>query len=234
MSLFKNFFSKNKGNDDSDKKELILQNIDTAISQSKEEIKKSENEIEQIKKWIAEVIHDNFHVPDDFWYEELAHFIEIKEHKENQSVEKEVIHKSDKLIKEYRSQIKFRETKIELNVMTIAKYEESKHKILNLELSENADDDIPKKQDTFQKHKDRLNELLQNPDNYNYDHNPQKQLENIVENVNELIENHEIDVEVKSFMHKLNTQFKAEMKNYDQIRLINEMEKLIEQYKKKQ
>ena len=56
-------------------------------------------------------------------------------------------------------------------------------------------------------------------------------MENIIERVNELIENHEIEEEVESFMQKLNSQFNTEMKSYDQNRLINEMEKLIEQYK---
>ncbi|RLD63476.1 MAG: hypothetical protein DRI95_11665, partial [Bacteroidetes bacterium] len=164
---------------------------------------------------------------------ELNNFNKIKADKENQTVNQEVIIKSDELIKEYQSQIKFRETKIKLNEMTITKYEESKQKILNLDTVKKISEDIPEKPDTFQKHKKRLNELSQNPDNFNAEQKPQKQLEDIIENVNELIENHEIEEEVKSFMQQLNKQFNTEMKDYDQNRLINEMEKLIEQYKVK-
>ncbi|RLD84351.1 MAG: hypothetical protein DRJ10_01470 [Bacteroidetes bacterium] len=231
MTWIKNLFSKSVKNDDIDKKELLLQNINHAILQSREEIDKLELEIEQIKKWTAEIIHDNFHVPGDFWYEELAHYNAIKENKENKSVEQEVITKSNELIKEYQSQIKFRETKKELNKMTITKYEETKQKILNFDTVKSISEVISEKPDTFQKHKKRIHELSQNPDDFIEEQLPQKQLENIIESVNELIENHEIEEEVKSFMQKLNSQFNTEMKSYDQNRLINEMEKLIEQYK---
>ncbi|MEN8119985.1 MAG: hypothetical protein ABFS35_06550 [Bacteroidota bacterium] len=233
MSLLKRFFSKNTENDDNNKKELLLQKIEKAISNCKLEIEKSNTEIEQIKKWIAEIIHDNFHVPGDFWYEELTHYPEIKKNKENQSVAKETIIKSDELIKEYQSQIKFRETKKELNEMTIVKYQESKQKILDLDLEVNKTEVVPDEPDKFQKHKNRLLELSQNPNNLDSEQKPQKQLQSIIDNVNELIENHKIEEEVQSFMQKLNEQFNIEMKNYDQNRLINEMEKLIEVYKTK-
>lgn len=231
MSWIKNIFSKSVENDDNNKKELLLQNIENAISTCKAEIEKSNTEIKQIKKWIAEIIHENFHVPGDFWYEELAHYNEIKENKENKSVDNKIVIKSDGLIKEYQSQIKFRKTKKKLNEMTIIKYEESNQKLLDLDTVKNISEAIPEKPDTFRKHKNRLNELSQNQDNFNDEQRPQKHLEKVIENVNELIENHEIEEEVKSFMQKLNEQFNTEMKNYDQNRLINEMEKLIEQYK---
>jgi len=232
MTLFKKFFSKSAENDDNDNKELLLQSIENAISECKKEIVKSDIEIEQIKKWIAEIIHENFHVPGDFWYEELSHYTEIKADKENELVNTKVIIKSDELIKEYQSQIKFRETKKELSEMTILKYKESRQKILDLDSQVTENNSIPDKPDIFQKHKNRLRELSENPENFDDKKRPEKQLENIIENVNELIENHEIEEEVQSFMQKLNEQFSTEMKNYDQNRLINEMEKLIEQYKK--
>jgi len=233
MSLFKNIFSKAEEDDDNDKRELLLQNIDKELIKNKEQIAKSINEIEQIKKWIAEVIHDHFYVPGDFWYEELTHFNEIKANKENLSIDKDIISKSDELIKEYQSQIKFRETKIELSEMTIVKYEESKQKIRNLDSKQITKQEKPEKKDAFKKHQNRLNSLSYIPEDFSVEQNSEKQLENIIENVNELIENHEIEEEVQSFMKKLNEQFNTEMKNYDQARLISEMEKLIEQYKKK-
>ena len=232
MTWIKNLFSKSVKNDDHDKTELLLQNINHNMLQSKEEIDELEHEMEQIRKWIAEIIHDNFHVPGDLWYEELANYKAIKQNKENISVEQETIIKSDELIKEYRSQIKFRKTKKKLLEMTIIKYEETKQRILNLDKVKDINKTIPEKPDTFQKHKNRLNELSQHSDNFIEEQTPQKQLEKIIERVNELIENKEIEEEVKSFMQKLNSQFNSEMKNYDQNRLINEMEKLIEQYKK--
>ncbi|OQY02892.1 MAG: hypothetical protein B6I20_06155 [Bacteroidetes bacterium 4572_117] len=233
MSWIKNIFSENKKQDEDISKETLLQNIDNAITECKEEINKLDSEIEQIKKWVAEVIHEHFHIPGDFWYEELANYTEIKENKENKSVGKKVADKCDRIIKDYLSQIKFRETKKELNEMTIHKYEESRQKLLSLNPTETVQEKIQVKQDKFQKHKDRLKDLSQKPENLYNEQKPQKQLENIIENVNELIENHEIDLEVKSFMQKLNSQFNSELKNYDQNRLVSEMEKLIELYKTK-
>ncbi len=232
MAWLKNIFSQKTETDNHDKKELLLQNINHSISENTLKIKKLNNEIEQIKKWIAEVIHDNFHVLGDFWYEELAHFNEIKAAKENKEVDTETINKCEELIKEYQSQIKFRKTKVELTEMTIVKYEESKQKILDLDSKESIDIETPEEQsDSFKKHQNRLNELSKNPENTNIGQSTKNELENIIEKVNELIENQEIEEEVQSFMKKLNEQFSTEMKNYDQARLINEMEKLIEQYK---
>ena len=231
MSLFKKMFSKSSKESDNQQKELLLKNIDEQISENKENVSKSMNEIEHIKKWIAEVIHDHFYVPGDFWYEELSHFDEIKANKENLSVDADVLHRSEELIKEYQSQIKFRETKIELSEMTIVKFEESKQKILDLDSKQITKLEVPEESDAFKKHQIRLNDLSHIPEGFNNEQNFEKQLENITENVNELIENHEIEEEVQLFMKKLNEQFNAEMKNYDQTRLISEMEKLIEQYK---
>ena len=51
MSWVKKLFSKNTEKDDNNKKELLLQNIEDAISNCKQEIEKSITEIEQIKKY---------------------------------------------------------------------------------------------------------------------------------------------------------------------------------------
>jgi len=230
MSWINKFFSDGEDQNDDEKKELLLQQIEHGIMQCKEEVKKIDSEIVKIKKWIAELIHENFHVPGDFWYEELKNYTAIKAAKENKLLDEKTIKKCDNLINEYKKQIKFRETKKELNQMTIGKYEDNKQKLLQLELVEDEHGNTIVL-DKFEKHKNRLNVLSEDIKNFNKEERPESQLENIVENVKLIIENHEIDEEVKTFMTKLNQQFSAEMGNYDQNRLIREMESLIEQYK---
>jgi hypothetical protein len=230
MSWINKFFSDGEDQNDDEKKELLLQQIEHGIMQCKEEVKKIDSEIVKIKKWIAELIHENFHVPGDFWYEELKNYTAIKAAKENKLVDEKTIKNCDNLINEYRKQIKFRETKKELNQMTIGKYEDNKQKLLQLETVEDEHGNTIV-QDKFKKHKNRLNVLSEDIKNFSNEERPENQLENIVENVKLIIENHEIDEEVKTFMIKLNQQFNAELGNYDQNRLIREMESLIEEYK---
>ena len=232
MSWINKFFSNGEDQNDDEKKELLLQQIEHGIAQCNEELKKADTEIAKISKWIAELIHENFHVPGDFWYEELKNYQAIKAAKENKSVNRKTVENCDNLIKEYQKQIKFRETKKELSQMTISKYADNKQKLLELKPIENEQDEPIIETDKFAKHKNRLNVLSEDIKNFNNESRPENRLENIIENVKLIIENHEIDEEVKTFMKKLNQQFNTEIGNYDQDRLIREMENLIEEYKK--
>lgn len=232
MSWINKFFSNDEEQNDSENKELLLQQIEHGILQCKEEVNKANIEIKKIRKWIAELIHESFHVPGDYWYEELQNYDAIKLAKENKVVDKKTIEKCEGLIKEYQEQIKFRETKRKLNEMTIKKYEDNKQQLLQLKPLENERGEPLMDIDKFSKHKNRLNVLSEDIKNFSQEERTENQLESIAENVNLLIENHEIDEEVKTFMKKLNQQFNTQTGNYDQNRLIKEMENLIEEYKK--
>ena len=205
---------------------MLLQDIEKALVLNENELSELNNEIKQIKKWIAELIHEFFHVPNEYWYEELSNYKKIIESKENSNIDKNKITGCNNLIKEYQSQIKFRETKIILNELNNSKLEKSKQAILK------TDKKITHtKQNIVQKHQTRISELTNSVNILDDDYTHQKQLEDIIENVNVIIENNEIENEVQTFMKKLNDQFTTETKSYNQSRLIAEMEKLIKEYK---
>lgn len=230
MPWFKNIISGK--NSDKEKKQKLLKKIELSISNCQTEIQKSEKEIEQIKKWMAELIHENFFVPGDFWYEELKYYQEIKAHKENSNIPKEKVSEVDRLLADYRTQIHFREKKIELKKLMIEKFRNAKHQLSNLSgTGQNTVSAIGMK--AFEKHQNRLQKLNTAQNDLSQEQEQDELLQKLMFQIEELIENKQIDKEVKTFMKKLNEQFSTDIHGENPERIISEMERLIEEYKAK-
>jgi hypothetical protein len=229
MSWFKNIISGK--NSDKEKKQKLLKKIEFSINNCQTEIQKAEKEIKQIRKWMAGLIHENFFVPGNFWYEELKYYQEIKAHKENSNIPKEKVSEIDRLLADYHTQIHFREKKIELKKLMIEKYHNAKQQLNSLE--QNISQEIKNTHGlkTLEKHQNRIQKL--NQTQYNSEQEQAEVLQQLIFQINELIENKQIDEEVKAFMKKLNTQFSSEVYENNPERIISEMERLIEEYKAK-
>ncbi len=230
MSWFKNIISGK--NSDKEKEQKLLKKIEISINNYQTEIQKSEKEIEQIKKWMAELIHESFFVPGDFWYEELKYYQEIKAHKENSNIPKEKVSEVDRLLADYRTQIHFREKKIELKKLMVEKFRDAEHQLSNLsDAGQNTVSAIGVK--AFEKHQNRLQKLNTAQNDLSQEQEQDELLQKLMFHIEELIEDKQIDKEVKTFMKKLNEQFSADIHGGNPERIISEMERLIKEYKAK-
>ncbi len=229
MSWIKKIFKAKSSSKDEDKRRELLNKIELSIENCLMEISKSEKEIKQINKWMAELIHENFFVPGDFWYEELAHYEEIKNHKENALVSVEKTKQVDKLLHDYKTQIRFREKKIELKKLMIEKFNKAKEKLLDLSESQKENPVFEK----FAKHQNRIQKLNEEQNSLSEEQEQDELLQQLMFKINELIENKKLDEEVKTFMKKLNQQFSADVYEEDPEKIIRQMERLIEEYKLK-
>ena len=132
MSL-KSFFSGKKKvqeseNFEPDNKNLHLR-IEQALLKCKNDIKESQNEIDNIIKWSKEVISRIFFVPEKYWYVEPENYENIKLASENTEISKQVVSKCDEVIAGYKEQIEIRKNKIILSETLLKKYQESQNKL---------------------------------------------------------------------------------------------------------
>jgi hypothetical protein len=84
-----------------------------SVKECESEKRKEYDKIDVYIKRAKDLIFEIFKVPDTFWYEELKRYEDIKKHELNTSVDAMIIQKTDELIEEYRTRIKFCETKID-------------------------------------------------------------------------------------------------------------------------
>ncbi len=233
MSWFSNIFANKNINKDDKKKQSLLKKINTSINNCHTEIQKSEKEIKQIKKWMAELIHENFFVPGDYWYEEIKYFDKIKNHKENSKIQENKINSINKLIEDYQIQIRFREKKMELKQLMLEKFKEAKQQMLELQ-SDNKKNNLNQPElKTLEKHQNRIQKLNQSQNEITQEEEQDELLKQLMFQINELIENKQIDQEVKAFMKKLNEQFTTDIHLENPEKIIMEMEHLIKEYKSK-
>ncbi|MCF6241268.1 MAG: hypothetical protein L3J74_07980 [Bacteroidales bacterium] len=233
MNWFKNIFGLKHTNKDNKKKQFLLEKINSSINNCQTEIQKSEKEITQIKKWLAELIHENFFVPGDYWYEEIKYYDNIKNHKENSGISPDKINNINKLLEDYQTQIRFREKKIELKQLLLEKFQRAKQQLIKLESNHERNNLNAPELKTLEKHQSRIQKLNQLQNEISQEQEQDELLQQLMFQINELIENKQIDQEVKAFMKKLNAQFTADTHLGNPEKIIMEMERLIKEYKSK-
>lgn len=234
MSWYTNIFKKKQLNKENKKKQSLLKRINASINNCQNEMQQSEKEIKKIKKWMAELIQENFFVPGDYWYEEIKYYNKIKMHKENSGISADKINKIDRLLKDYQTQIHFREKKIELKQLMLEKFQKAKQQLIELESSNKPNNLNTPELKTLEKHQNRIQKLNQTQNNnISQEQKQDELLQQLMFQINELIENKKIDEEVKTFMKKLNTQLESDIHSENPELIIMKMEQLIEEYKSK-
>ncbi len=157
-----NLFKKKKttAQEDATTDELI-QKINKALQEAKDDKRAAEKEIEKIKDWAAEAIVEayadifpNGHLTyyrDKYKDDALQNYEKIKsENTEKIGAEKAA--ETDKLVKAYMAQIKLRKSKLELYDKLVEKYEASKTKWADLQQAKTQESKLDK-------HKERLKSL---------------------------------------------------------------------------
>lgn len=214
------------------REEEILVQLEESIAKCNTDIKKVEAETDQLKKWTTEAILEVFHVPNKLWYSEIANYEAIKTLEENKTLDSKVIIKCDEVFAGYMDQIKLRETKIVLYNTLIQKYSDTKQKMESIKKKRNDELSAQSKLDALEKHSQRIDQLLNSPENMNIEET--NQLEIIKGQIKDVIEEFEISEEVRNTLEVINKQFNAGNYNLNTKSAIEEIEKLVEKIKKQE
>ncbi len=211
MSWIKKIFWSKKpvDNEQISREEDILSKLEVSISNCKGEIKKAEDENDQIKKWAIEAIRDSFEVPQKFWYEELEMYQEICSLEENKSVDRLVLEKCDEVVQGYLDEMELRKAKIQLYESLIQKYETSKKKMLLIKKKKDDETMAQTKLIALEKHSKRIEQMREDPENLPSHVEETTQLELMKEEINEVYTEYEINEEVRNCMVEINQQFKS-------------------------
>jgi hypothetical protein len=234
MSWIKNLFKSNKPADIErvSREEDILVKLGASIANCQSEIKKAEEEIEQIRNWAIEAIRDSFEVPQRFWYEELKMYQEIRRLDENSSIDKLVVEKCDEVVQGYLDEIELRKAKIQLYEGLIKKYGISKDKMLLIKQKKDDESIAQSKLQALEKHSKRIEQLREDPDNLPEHIEETTQLELMKEEINEVYTEYEISEEVRNCLVEINQQFKNSDSSIGSKAAIEEIKSLINKISK--
>jgi len=209
----------------------MFSKLESSIENCKAEIKKADNDIDQLKKWAIEAIRECYEVPHNFWYEELNKYEEIKLLDVNKNVDNQVIIDCDDVVLGYREQIALREAKIKLYEGLIEKYQSGIDKINLIKNSKESETISRTKLEALEKHRRRLEQLQTDPENIGAHFDESAHLEQVKKEVDEVYEDFEISEEVRNHMLKINQQFQSANKLFDSKAAINEIEELLKKIK---
>jgi len=229
MSWFKKIFSLEEENNN---EQSVLQKTDLSIDECKKDISKAYEEIENINKWIIEAIHEVFDVHNKYWYDEVKKYEEIKNENSNSEIDNKVIEKCDEIIKNYKSQIKIRESKLKLYNVLLSEYEKTKEKLMAIESKKLREEKANTKLESLEKHTKRIESLSQNPEEIEKHYKEKENLNILEAEVEDVIEEFEINEEVKLHMQKINNIFHSNSNELTTENAIEEINKLVDKLKK--
>lgn len=229
MNWLKKIFKSKKAAEQTrlSKDEEVLNKLEVAITNCKSEIKKTENEVEQIRSWAIDAIKSSFEVPKEFWYEELKKYEHIRELEINKNLDPQVIEKCNKVINGYSGEIELRKMKIQLYKSLIMKYEVSFDKMMLIKNENNKKNIAKLKLKELDNHSLRLESLRNDPENLPDHIEASVTHELIKEEIQEVYTEFEISEEVRKSIVEINQQFKTQDKNYDSIAAIEEIKTLL-------
>jgi len=222
MTWLTKIFSKKKTTN-SNYKNSVLDKNNLSIKECETNILENNEEIENIKKWIIEAIHEVFEVHNDFWYEEIDKYENIKKHKVNSKISKKVIKKCDKIISDYHAQIKIRKAKLNLYNILLNKFKETRERLLSIQEKNKREQKTNTKLEKLEKHSKRIENMIQKTEEIEKHYTEKENLKNIEEEVENIIEEFEINEEVKLHMQKINSVF---LSNSDKLSTINAIEEI--------
>jgi len=230
MSWFKKIFSLEE--EENNNEQSVLQKTDLSIEELKKDISKTKDEIENINKWIIEAIHEVFEVHNKYWYDEIKKYPEIKKEEANSDIDKKVIYKCDEVVGNYKSQIKIRESKLELYNALLSEYEKTKERLMTIECKKVREEKSNTKLESLEKHSKRIESLSQSPEEIEKHYKEKENLNILEAEVEDVIEEFEINEEVKLHMQKINNIFHSGSNELTTENAIEEINKLVNKLKK--
>ncbi|MCF6364584.1 MAG: hypothetical protein L3J35_00100 [Bacteroidales bacterium] len=135
--------------------------IENALRNAENDKRDASNEIEKIRSWAAEVIVETYaeifpnghltYYREKYKNDALENYEKYKTENADK-IDSGKVEKCDKIVKAYLTQIKLRESKLQLYDKLVLKYKETKEKLKELELEKVAEDKITK-------HEERIKQL---------------------------------------------------------------------------
>ncbi len=229
MNIFKSIFgSKKKKNN----KSLFYEKVSVVLNKCKIEKDQEIENISNAKKWAKDVILEIFDVPSAFWYEELDEYENIKFHDNNLSVSSELVEESDKVIQQYREQIKLSISKIDFYNTLIAEYEHiiKKYKNALSRIKQLKNDE--RKIHILNKHKMRISKMQSKTGNFEEIFDETGTLDSLNDDIQKIEDDFKIKQEVTEYIADLDKEFSADIDNFDSLPIRKEIEKITSVIKK--
>ena len=231
INIFKGIFNSKKRKDESETnfREQVL----TALNKCKNEKKNEIENISNVKEWAKDIIVEIFDVPTAFWYEEMSEYENIKYHKNNLNVSKRLVEKTDRVIVEYREQIKLSQSKIEFCDTLINEYNEI------LDRYDNTLNTIKRVQSEenkillLNKHKKRIEKMRSGTGDFEKMFEKTGKLELLNDDIENIEEDFKIKQEVTEYIENLDKEFAEDADNIDSLPIRTEIDKLTTEIKKK-
>jgi len=232
MSIFKGIFRSKNKNDESDLKNDFEEQVLTALKKCKTEKNKEFDNISNIKKWAKDIIVEIFDVPSAYWYEELNEYENIKYHENNLNVSKRLVAKTDKVIEEYREQIKLSKSKINFCETLIEEYNEIIERYQNTLKKINQTKSEENKLKLLNKHKKRIAKMKSATGDFGEMFEKTGKLDLLNDDIEQIEEEFNIKQEVTEYIENLDKEFAEDTENIDSLPIRVEIEKLTKEIKK--
>lgn len=225
MNWFKSLFNRKDKNEEQPLS--VEDEIDNSIQKCRNEIKKAQNEIDQLYKWAADAVHNTFSVPFDLWYYELGRYDEIKNHEINSDVKSLLVKKCDEIIEGYRNQIQMRESKIQLCETLLKEYTEVKQKYVDTKQRLMLDSEEEEKLAKLEKHSDRLAGMDDDTSDIAQSLESSERFKSIENEVHSIEEEFKLREEYHRQLEQLHQEYGTSETHDNPIAYRNEIEKLI-------
>ena len=233
-NIFKNLFKskKTEENSEEDENSGLKKQISSALEKCIKEREDEINKIDDIKKWGKDLILEIFDVPTAYWYDEINEYENIKFHENNLSINKRLIEKTDKVIEEYREQIKLSESKIEFCNTLINEYNDILKRLDATLKKINVISTEEKQFQLLKRHKKRLADLRSETGNFEEMFEKTGKLEILNDDIEKIEEDFNIKLEVSKYIENLDKEFAEDIENIDSLPIRKEIDNLTEQIKK--
>ncbi len=232
-NFFKNLFKSRKSDEyfEEDENTGLKNQISSAYEKCIKERDDEINKIDDIKKWSKDLILEIFDVPTAYWYDELNEYENIKYHENNISISKRIIEKTDKVIEEYREQMKLSESKVEFCNTLINEYNDI---LKRLDTTIKKINSISKEEKQFKllkRHKKRLADLRSDTGNFEEIFEKTSKLEILNDDIEKIEEDFNIKLEVSKYIENLDKEFAEDIDNINSLPIRKEIDKITKQIK---
>lgn len=228
--MFKKLFGRKKELSEEEKISDLISHIEASIAKSKEDKKKFEADLIELEKWIVDIIHKVYKVPNALWYKELDKYKEIKAYKENQNISKGLIKKTDEVIFGYFEQIKIRKSKIRLLDALLKKYNSIKENYIEAEKKLKRLREEEEKSKELDIHLDRIKEMTEQDQDLQNSYSFNEDIINAETELTEIQEQFNLQKQFQDQMDNLSADFHTN--NQENSLFIEQLEDIIKNVEK--
>lgn len=160
LQFIKKYFNQPKKSQIYQKNDLnIKEELALAEKSAEEEFHKTEAVKNKIYRSAADLIHEVFDVPAEFWYEELANYERIRNDKRNDSVTTVLKQKCDELVLSYYEQLELVDSKLRFYKQLLAEYQQLRVNLMKSLKKISAEREESALMEILESHKENIGKL---------------------------------------------------------------------------